>query len=61
MSVFLYYVSVYRHVSVEVKGCAPYFFGALTYFGCGGEGEAHYGSHGLQRKTWVSLFARSTV
>lgn len=59
MRVFLYYMSVYRHMSVEVKDCAPYFFFfdlALTYFGGDGEGEAHYGPHGLQRTTWVSLF-----
>lgn len=34
---------------------------ALTYFGGDGEGEAHYGPHGLQRTTWVSLFSHSTV
>lgn len=65
MRVFPYYMSVFRHVSVEVKDCALYFFFffdlALTYFGGDGEGEAYYGPHGLQRTTWVSLFSRSTV
>lgn len=62
MCVPVLYVCIQARVYGGQRLCTLLFFDlARIYLGGDGEGEAHYGPHGLQRTTWASLFSHSTV